>query len=127
MSRRHPTLFHSVLSPYLYIGLLEPLELIEAAQRAYHQGLAPIHSVEGFVRQVLGWREYISWQYWRLMPGLLEDNPFPVLELSPGARGHPAGQSPAGPQRARPALPGRRGANRGAPPGPLLLRRAGVS
>ncbi|MGC9336306.1 MAG: cryptochrome/photolyase family protein [Anaerolineae bacterium] len=74
MSSRHPTLFHSVLSPYLNIGLLEPLELIEAAQWAYHQGLAPINSVEGFVRQVLGWREYIYWQYWRLMPGLLEAN-----------------------------------------------------
>jgi deoxyribodipyrimidine photolyase-related protein len=74
MSSRHPTLFHSILSPYLNIGLLQPLELIEAAQRAYHQGLAPINSVEGFVRQVLGWREYIYWQYWRLMPGLLEAN-----------------------------------------------------
>jgi len=74
MSSQHPTLFHSVLSPYLNIGLLEPLELIQAAQRAYHQGLAPINSVEGFVRQILGWREYIYWQYWRLMPGLLEAN-----------------------------------------------------
>lgn len=74
MSSRHPTLYHSFLSPYLNIGLLEPLELIEAVQRAYHQGQAPIHSAEGFVRQVLGWREYIYWQYWRLMPGLMDAN-----------------------------------------------------
>jgi deoxyribodipyrimidine photolyase-related protein len=74
MSSRHPSLYHSFLSPYLNIGLLEPLELIEAVQRAYHQGRAPINSVEGFVRQVLGWREYIYWQYWRRMPDLLEAN-----------------------------------------------------
>jgi deoxyribodipyrimidine photolyase-related protein len=74
MSSRHQALYHSVLSPYLNIGLLEPLELIHGAERAYEQGRAPINSVEGFVRQILGWREYIYWQYWRLMPGLMEAN-----------------------------------------------------
>lgn len=66
MSRQHPLLFHSLLSPYLNIGLLEPLELALAAELAYHTGRAPLNSVEGFVRQVIGWREYIYWQYWRL-------------------------------------------------------------
>ncbi|MFZ2360843.1 MAG: cryptochrome/photolyase family protein, partial [Anaerolineae bacterium] len=66
MSRQHPLLFHSLLSPYLNIGLLEPLDLAQAAERAYHAGQAPLNSVEGFVRQVVGWREYIYWQYWRL-------------------------------------------------------------
>jgi deoxyribodipyrimidine photolyase-related protein len=74
MSSQHTTLYHSFLSPYLNVGLLEPLELIEATQRAYHQGRVPINSAEGLVRQVLGWREYIYWQYWRLMPDLLEAN-----------------------------------------------------
>jgi deoxyribodipyrimidine photolyase-related protein len=74
MSSQHPILYHSFLSPYLNIGLLEPLELVEAVQSAYHQDKAPINSVEGFVRQVLGWREYMCWQYWRLMPGLMEAN-----------------------------------------------------
>jgi deoxyribodipyrimidine photolyase-related protein len=74
MSSQHPTLYHSFLSPYLNIGLLEPLELIEGIQEAYDQGRAPINSVEGFVRQILGWREYIYWQYWQRMPGLLEAN-----------------------------------------------------
>jgi deoxyribodipyrimidine photolyase-related protein len=74
MSSQHSVLYHSLLSPYLNIGLLEPLELIKAAERVYHEGRAPMNSVEGFVRQVLGWREYIYWQYWRLMPGLLEAN-----------------------------------------------------
>lgn len=74
MSSRHATLFHSVLSPYLNIGLLEPMELIEAVETAYHAGAVPINSAEGFIRQVLGWREYMNWQYWRLMPGLLRAN-----------------------------------------------------
>ncbi len=74
MTERHATLFHSVLSPYLNIGLLEPLELIEGAAMAYTAGDAPINSVEGFVRQILGWREYIYWQYWRQMPKLVEQN-----------------------------------------------------
>lgn len=66
MSSRHPLLFHSMLSPYLNIGLLEPLALARAAEQAYRAGQAPLNSVEGFVRQVIGWREYIYWQYWRL-------------------------------------------------------------
>jgi deoxyribodipyrimidine photolyase-related protein len=67
-------LYHSQLSPYLNIGLLEPREVIQAAEQAYLEGKVPINSAEGFVRQVLGWREYICWQYWRLMPGLLKAN-----------------------------------------------------
>ncbi len=74
MSSQHGTLYHSVLSPYLNIGLLEPLELVRAVERAHHDGRAPMNSAEGFVRQVLGWREYIYWQYWRLMPDLVEAN-----------------------------------------------------
>jgi deoxyribodipyrimidine photolyase-related protein len=55
---------HSLLSPYLNIGLLHPREVCDAAQRAYDAGAAPLASVEGFVRQVLGWREYIWGCYW---------------------------------------------------------------
>jgi deoxyribodipyrimidine photolyase-related protein len=74
MSNQHQILYHSVLSPYLNVGLVQPLELLRAVERAYQQEQAPINSAEGFVRQILGWREYIYWQYWRLMPGLLEAN-----------------------------------------------------
>jgi deoxyribodipyrimidine photolyase-related protein len=74
MSSRYRTLYHSVLSPYLNTGLLEPLEVIRAAEQAYEREQAPINSVEGFVRQILGWREYMYWQYWRLMPDLLGRN-----------------------------------------------------
>lgn len=74
MTTRSRTIFHSLLSPYLNIGLLEPLQLIRAAEQAYIQGHAPLNSVEGFIRQILGWREYIYWQYWQQMPGLATVN-----------------------------------------------------
>jgi deoxyribodipyrimidine photolyase-related protein len=67
-------LFHSVLSPALNIGLLEPLEVIRAAEHAYHAGSAPLNAVEGFVRQILGWREYMYWQYWRIGEQLVAAN-----------------------------------------------------
>lgn len=74
MSEQHHTIFHSVISPYLNIGLLEPLALVHAAEKAYREGNAPINSVEGFVRQIIGWREYMYWQYWRQMPEMAHDN-----------------------------------------------------
>lgn len=74
MSEREPLLFHSLLSPLLNIGLLEPLELIRRAEDAYHDGHAPLNSVEGFIRQILGWREYVYWRYHQMMPGLHEMN-----------------------------------------------------
>lgn len=74
MSREHAYLWHSVLSPYLNLGLLEPLALARAAETAYYEGDAPINSVEGFIRQVVGWREYMYWQYWRCMPELMAEN-----------------------------------------------------
>lgn len=63
-----PYLFHSLLSSYLNVGLLLPLEVCRAAENAYHQGHAPLNAVEGFIRQILGWREYIRGIYWHLMP-----------------------------------------------------------
>lgn len=74
MSSTYDTIYHSKLSPYLNIGLLEPLKLAKEAQDRFDFGQAPINSVEGFIRQVIGWREYIYWQYWRLMPGLSGSN-----------------------------------------------------
>lgn len=74
MTERSHSLYHSVLSPYLNIGLLTPLELVRAAERAYAAGRAPLNSVEGFVRQIIGWREFMYWQYWRQMPGMLTQN-----------------------------------------------------
>ena len=67
-------LFHAVLSPYLNIGLLEPREVCEAVLDAYQKGAAPLSAVEGFIRQVLGWREYVRGLYWQQMPAYAETN-----------------------------------------------------
>lgn len=65
MCRRSALLYHSGLSPYLNLGLLTPMPLVRAVEAAYAAGQAPLNSADGFIRQVLGWREYIYWQYWR--------------------------------------------------------------
>jgi len=52
-------MWHSLISPYLNIGLLQPLEVIKVVEKAYHQNSLPLNSVEGFIRQILGWREYL--------------------------------------------------------------------
>lgn len=57
------TMWHSMLSPYLNLGLLQPLEVIQAAERAYENNHLKLSSVEGFIRQVLGWREYMHGVY----------------------------------------------------------------
>ncbi len=57
-------LFHALLSVPLNLGVLDPLTAVRAAERAYHAGDAPLQSVEGFVRQVIGWREWVWGMYW---------------------------------------------------------------
>lgn len=74
MSTRDGVLYHSMLSAYVNIGLLEPMQMIRAAESAYLEGRAPLNSVEGFIRQILGWREFMYWQYWQQMPGLRAAN-----------------------------------------------------
>jgi len=61
-------LYHSRLSAAINVGLLHPLELCERAELAYRNGVAPLASVEGFVRQLIGWREFVWQTYWRTMP-----------------------------------------------------------
>jgi deoxyribodipyrimidine photolyase-related protein len=56
-------MWHAMLSPYLNIGLLQPLEVITSAEKAYQQNKLDLSSVEGFIRQVLGWREYMHGVY----------------------------------------------------------------
>ena len=63
-----PYLYHSLISCYLNAGLILPLEVCQIAEKAYKEGQAPLNSVEGFIRQILGWREYIRGIYWYHMP-----------------------------------------------------------
>ena len=74
MAQDQPWLFHSHISFYLNAGLLLPREVIDVAEQAYHAGLAPLNAVEGFVRQVLGWREYVRGLYWLKMPEYAQAN-----------------------------------------------------
>ena len=67
-------LYHSMLSTSINCGLLDPIKLCERAEKAYEEGRAPINSVEGFIRQIIGWREYIRGFYWLHMPDLQTDN-----------------------------------------------------
>lgn len=69
-----PLLYHSRLSALLNVHLLNPRECVEAAVAAYEQDQAPLNSVEGFVRQILGWREFIRGLYWHEMPKYIELN-----------------------------------------------------
>ena len=61
-------LYHSLLSTYLNAGLLLPLEICQKAEAAYRSGHAPLNAAEGFIRQILGWREYMRGIYWHHMP-----------------------------------------------------------
>lgn len=74
MKQGEAFLFHSVLALYLNAGLLDPLTVCRKAEAAYENGDAPLNAVEGFIRQILGWREYVRGIYWRFMPDYLERN-----------------------------------------------------
>jgi deoxyribodipyrimidine photolyase-related protein len=69
-----PFLFHSLLASALNLGLLCPREVCRAAEAAWRSGAAPLNAVEGFVRQILGWREYVRGVYWTLMPDYADRN-----------------------------------------------------
>ncbi len=64
-----PWLYHAHLAAALNLKLLHPREVVAAAVAAYRAGAAPLAGVEGFVRQILGWREYVRGIYWTRMPG----------------------------------------------------------
>lgn len=74
MWQDEPFLYHSRLSAALNVKLLSPAEVVEAAVHAWRSGAAPLNAVEGFVRQILGWREYVRGVYWRHMPDYLSLN-----------------------------------------------------
>jgi deoxyribodipyrimidine photolyase-related protein len=74
MASQAPRLFHSLLSFALNVKMLHPLEVLQRAEAAWRTGQAPLAAVEGFVRQILGWREYVRGIYWAHMPGYEQRN-----------------------------------------------------
>ena len=70
-----PTMYHSLVSPLINAGLIEPLAACTLVDKAYRQGKVPINSAEGFVRQIIGWREFVYGIYWSLMPEYRTRNP----------------------------------------------------
>lgn len=72
--RRHAFLYHSCISAYMHLGLLDPLAVCMRVEQAYRAGHAPLNSAEGFIRQVLGWREYMRGIYAYLGPDYATEN-----------------------------------------------------
>ena len=69
-----PFLYHAVIAQYLNCGLLDPLEVCREVERAYRAGRVPLNAAEGFIRQIIGWREYVRGIYWLKMPGYERSN-----------------------------------------------------
>lgn len=69
-----PWLYHSRVSSSMNLKLLDPREVIAAAEAAYRAGRVPLAAAEGFIRQIIGWREYVRSVYWHLMPGYIDRN-----------------------------------------------------
>lgn len=78
-----PWLYHSRLSAAMNLKLLDPRAVIAAAEDALLNGHAPLNAVEGFIRQILGWREYVRGIYWHMMPAYLERNTLAAHEPLP--------------------------------------------
>ena len=74
MKAGEATMFHALISTSLNTGLLTPLAACRAAEAAYRAGAAPLNAVEGFIRQILGWREFVRGVYWWKMPEYAELN-----------------------------------------------------
>jgi len=69
-------IYHAVISLYLNCGLLDPLSVCQRVERAYYEDDAPLNAVEGFIRQIIGWREYVRGIYWLKMPDYVNENFF---------------------------------------------------
>jgi deoxyribodipyrimidine photolyase-related protein len=74
MLKDHNFLYHGLISFYLNIGLLDPLETCQKVEAAFKRGHCPLNAAEGFIRQILGWREYVRGIYWHEMPSYADSN-----------------------------------------------------
>jgi deoxyribodipyrimidine photolyase-related protein len=78
-----PFLHHSLLSPSMNLKLLPPRKVVDAVENEFAEGRVPIESAEGFIRQVIGWREYVRGVYWLYMPDYIERNEMEASEALP--------------------------------------------
>lgn len=69
-----PFLWHSLLSPYINSGLLDPVDLCQEVEQHYYDDKIPLNAAEGFIRQIIGWREYVRGIYWREGPNYSDRN-----------------------------------------------------
>jgi deoxyribodipyrimidine photolyase-related protein len=76
MLSAEPFLYHAVVAQYLNCGLLDPLRICQEVEAAFYAGKVPLNAAEGFIRQVIGWREYVRGIYWLKMPGYEHSNFF---------------------------------------------------
>lgn len=83
MWTKEPWLFHAHIASALNLKLLSAQEVVNAAEVAFHKQAAPMAAVEGFIRQILGWREYVRGIYWLKMPKYLELNALKANNLLP--------------------------------------------
>ena len=83
MIQNEPWLYHSHISFYINVGLLNPLECIKAVEQAYYDKQVSLNATEGFIRQILGWREYIRGVYWLRMPEYAQLNYFNATKNLP--------------------------------------------
>ena len=84
MQRDSRFLYHSVCSIYMNCGLLDPFAMCRAAEQEYFAGRAPLNAVEGFIRQIIGWREYVRGIYFLRGPGYMRENQLKALRPLPG-------------------------------------------
>ena len=80
---QHAYLYHSRLSAAMNLKLLNPRDAVSPAEKAYRAGRAPLAAVEGFIRQILGWREYVRGIYWQFMPRYFERNELKATQPLP--------------------------------------------
>ena len=84
MAKGEPWMWHSLLSIYINCGLLDPLDVCRRAEAEWRAGRAPLNAVEGFIRQIIGWREYVRGIYWLKMPAYAEANMLAAHRPVPG-------------------------------------------
>ena len=88
MRLNQPFLQHSICSVYLNCGLLDVRWMCNKVQQAYQEGMVPLNAAEGFIRQLIGWREYVRGLYWLLMPDYKQRNALRATRPLPGFYWH---------------------------------------